>query len=275
MADDQSNKRPKNGPGASGGDARVDALESEIRALRQQLRRSDAENASLRGQLRRLRRDHDVLPVVPSLSVDLSRLDAGLVTRIVSYLGTSPELRNVALTCKSFGWQQPSTGLDLSSVEEVARQVVCSGRNDIEGVRITLPQFARGTTTWLSILHESEHPLKFDKLLGRGIRHTNERKTSVHAGGFECTAVASNYVMESGIHYAEFQINKGNPFIGIVRPTPNLTTVGLANEAVISLLIYGMVNSWMRGLKNGAAAMCTRVNTAAEMASGVGQTGKA
>ena len=35
-------------------------------------------------------------------------------------------------------------------------------------------------------------------------------------------AVASNYVMESGIHYAEFQITAGICLIGIVLPMPNL-----------------------------------------------------
>ncbi|EJK62309.1 hypothetical protein THAOC_17082, partial [Thalassiosira oceanica] len=141
---------------------------------------------------------------------------------IVSFLGTSLELRNLALTCKAFGWQQPATGLDLSLAEEVARQIVCSGRNDIDGARITLSPYVRGTTTWLSILRESEDPLKFDTLLGPGIEHANERKNSVRTGGSIVTAVASNYVMESGIHYAEFQITEGNPRIGIVRPMPNL-----------------------------------------------------
>ena len=28
--------------------------------------------------------------------------------------------------------------------------------------------------------------------------------------------------MDSGVHYAEFQINAGGPYIGIVRPMPNL-----------------------------------------------------
>ncbi|EJK51523.1 hypothetical protein THAOC_29298 [Thalassiosira oceanica] len=227
MADDRSSKRPRTAFGASeesacGDESETHALRSENARLREQLLRSDAEVARLRQRLL-CQGDHEVLPVVTIMpTVDLSRLDTGLVTHIVSFLGTSFELRNLALTCKSFGWQQPATGLNLSLVEEVARQVVCSGRNDIEGARITLSQYARGTTTWLSILSESENPLKFDTLFGHFIEHTNERKTSVRTGGSINTAVASNYVMESGIHYAEFQITEGNPLVGIVRPMPNL-----------------------------------------------------
>ncbi|EJK76518.1 hypothetical protein THAOC_01715, partial [Thalassiosira oceanica] len=58
----------------------------------------------------------------------------------------------------------------------------------------------------------------------------NERRTSVRTGDGIVTAVASNYAMESGIHYAEFQITEGNPFIGIVRPTPNLDQSRYAND---------------------------------------------
>ncbi|EJK50836.1 hypothetical protein THAOC_30060 [Thalassiosira oceanica] len=244
MADDRSSKRPRTTSGASEkstcDDARIVALESENHALRQQILRSDAENGRLRQQLQ-CQGDHEVLPVVTIRpTVDLSRLDTGLVTHIVSFLGTSFELHNLALTCKSFGWQQPATGLDLSLVEEVARQVVCSGRNDVDGAR-TLSPCVRGTTTWLSVLRESEHPLKFDTLLGCGIEHINERKTSVRTGdividdiftvGAEIvTAVASNYVMESGIHYAEFHIAAGDPFICIVRPMPNLDQSRYAND---------------------------------------------
>jgi len=158
---------------------------------------------------------------VRATTVDLSRLDVSLVTQILSYLGTSLELRNLALTCRAFRWQQPATGQDLSLVEEVARRVVCSGRNDVEGARITLSPYVRGTTTWLSVLRESEDPLKFDVLLGSYIEHANERKTSVRTWGAS-TAVASSYVMESGIHYVEFQITEGNPLVGIVRPMPNV-----------------------------------------------------
>ncbi|EJK53671.1 hypothetical protein THAOC_26840 [Thalassiosira oceanica] len=230
MADDRSSKRPRTTSGASeesacGDESETHALRSENARLREQLLRSDAEIGRLRQQLQRLQGSHEALPVVVPAStptVDLSRIDTSLVTHIVSFLGTSLELRSLALTCKSFGWQRPATGLDLSLAEEVARQVVCSGRNDVEGARITLSPYVRGTTTWLSILRESENPLKFDTLLGPGIEHANETKTSVCIGDTIVAAVASNYVMESGIHYVEFQITEGNPLVGIVRPMPNL-----------------------------------------------------
>ncbi|EJK75276.1 hypothetical protein THAOC_03005 [Thalassiosira oceanica] len=233
MADDRSSKRPRTAFGASEESACGD--ESETHALRSEnarlLLRSDAEVARLRQQLQRLQGSHEALPVVPSLSVDLSRIDTSLVTHIVSFLGTSLELRNLALTCKAFGWQQQQpAGLDLSLVEEVAQQVACSGRNGNEGARITLSPYVRGTTTWLSILRESEDPLIFDTLLGPGIEHTNERRTSVRTGDGIVTAVASNYVMESGIHYAEFQITEGNPLVGIVRPMSNLDQSRYAND---------------------------------------------
>ena len=238
MADDRSSKRLKptsraaaSGEGSKYDHARIVSLESENHSLL-------SENARLRQQLQRLQENHDALPVVtptPTPTVDISRLDTGLVTHISSFVGTSLELLNLALTCKSFGWQLP--GLNSSLVERVARQTVRSGRNDIEGVRMSgmsLPQYARGRTTWLSILHESEHPLKFDTLLGRGIKHSNERRSSVKASsvqGFNTvTAVASNYVMLSGVHYAEFQINAGGPHIGILRPMPSLDPDRFAND---------------------------------------------
>ena len=117
----------------------------------------------------------------------------------------------------------------------VARQAVCSGQNNLEGVRIALPQYVGGTTTWLSILHKSEHPvLKFDTLLGGCIEHPSDGRTSVVFGTYnnECfgTAVASNYVMESGVRYAEFFIIDGLPCMGIARPMPNLDTARFANE---------------------------------------------
>ncbi|EJK60048.1 hypothetical protein THAOC_19669, partial [Thalassiosira oceanica] len=122
---------------ACGDESETHALRSENARLREQLLRSDAEVARLRQQLQRLQGSHEALPapvVVPASTptVDLSRIDTSLVTHIVSFLGTSLELRSLALTCKSFGWQRPATGLDLSLAEEVARQVVCSGRNDVE-----------------------------------------------------------------------------------------------------------------------------------------------
>ncbi|EJK48016.1 hypothetical protein THAOC_33224, partial [Thalassiosira oceanica] len=156
---------------ACGDESETHALRSENARLREQLLRSDAEVARLRQQLQRLQESHAALPDdVPAWTartaptVDLSRIDTSLVAHIVSFLGTSLELRNLALTCRAFGWQQPATGPDLSLAEEVARQVVRSGKNDVEGVRITLSPYVRSTTTWLSILRESEDPLKFDTL---------------------------------------------------------------------------------------------------------------
>ena len=81
-----------------------------------------------------------------------------------------------------------------------------------------------------NLSRDSEEPLKFDTLLGRDIEHANERRTSVRASDGFSAAVASNYVMVSGIHYAEFHIAEGLPWIGIVRPIPNLDPARYANE---------------------------------------------
>ena len=127
--------------------------------------------------------------------------------------------------------QQPGSGLDWSIAEEVARQAAKSRRIDIEGARITLPHYARGRTTWLSVLHESEHPkLKFDKLLGSKIVHLDNDTTSVYGtDDIAGTATASYYTMESGIHFAKFAIC-GHPRIGISRPMPNLDPDRFANQ---------------------------------------------
>ncbi|EJK73931.1 hypothetical protein THAOC_04427 [Thalassiosira oceanica] len=229
--DVQGSKRLQTASRTSGEDAcgaRIFALESENRALRSENTRLRSEVALLREQLQRLQGSHDVLPVVipaPTSTVDLSRLDPSLVTQIASFVGTSRELLNLALTCKSFGWQQPASGLSWSLAEEVAQQAVRSGQNDTEGARITLPQYVRGRTTWLSVLHEAEHPLKFDTLLGLGAEHPNEKRNSFRALKLKiATAIATNYVMDAGIHYAEFQITSGGSGMmgGIVRPMPNL-----------------------------------------------------
>ncbi|EJK73362.1 hypothetical protein THAOC_05018, partial [Thalassiosira oceanica] len=224
MADDGDGaKRPKTAEG--GQDGVVTAEEAEL------LRRRIAE---LESEIERLRRrgrqegDHEVLPVVTevnvtvSTTVDLSRVDTGLVTHITSFLGTPRELLNLALTCKSFGWRQPMSTLNWSLVEEVARQTVCSRATDDEiGC---LPRYVSGMTTWLSILHRHEHLLDFDVLLGGSIDHRNGDKTAVFATGENnknSVAVSSSYAMSSGAHYAEFLIT-GVPFIGIVRPMPGL-----------------------------------------------------
>lgn len=72
-------------------------LDSENRSLRQQLLRSEDEVARLRRQLEYFVGHHGSLPVIiPTPTVDLSRLDTGLVAYIVSFIGTSIELRNLA-----------------------------------------------------------------------------------------------------------------------------------------------------------------------------------
>ena len=152
-------------------------------------------------------------------TVDLSRIEPSLVAQIASFVGTARELLNLALTCKSFGGLPSGWALDWSLAEEVAREAVCSGRNNTEGVHMTLPPRVVGT--WLAVLHESEEPLKFDTLWGNGIEHQDRRKTSV-IGKYHLssTAIASNYVMQSGIHYAEFHITGSAlvTLVGIVRP---------------------------------------------------------
>lgn len=200
--------------------ARNDALESENHALRTEVAslrpqpEIDAENVRLHGRVQRLQGNHEALPVAilpPKPTVDLSRPNTALVMHILSFLGTSLELCKQALTSKYFGWQQLATGLDLSFVEEFARRVVCSGQNDVEGACITLSSFVRSTTTWLLILLESEYPLKFDTLLGRDIEHRNggEKLVCATSNGIS-TSVVSGYVMESGLHYAEFAKTKPN-----------------------------------------------------------------
>ncbi|EJK65271.1 hypothetical protein THAOC_13889, partial [Thalassiosira oceanica] len=107
-------------------------LESENEILR-------LENAQFRGLL--AKGDHTVLPVVRvvTATVDLSRVDTNIVTQISSFLGSSDELFNLALTCKSFGWRQPTSTLNWSLVEEVARQAVRSRATDAE--MNSLPQY--------------------------------------------------------------------------------------------------------------------------------------
>ncbi|EJK74188.1 hypothetical protein THAOC_04148 [Thalassiosira oceanica] len=234
MADDGRAKRPK--PSEDGGAViaereRIAELESEIAQLQLRsgmlLAAANQEVAKLRGRVvelesenDRLRRrgqaegNHNVLPVVMTAIVDLSRIDTGVVAQISSFLAASRELLNLALTCKSFGWRQPMSTLNWSLVEEVARQSVCSRATDAE--ISFLPRYVSGTTTWLSILHIYEHPLLFDVLIGGCIEHLNEDKTTVCATGDDgiSSAVASRHVMSSGVHFAEFQIT-GTPYIGV------------------------------------------------------------
>ncbi|EJK66988.1 hypothetical protein THAOC_12031 [Thalassiosira oceanica] len=195
---------------------RIAELESEIA----QLRRGRPPEG-----VRELEGNHEVLPVVVKVvvtsTVDLSRITTGLLTHITSFLASSRELLNLALTCKSFGWRQPTSTLNWSLVEEVARQAVCSRST---GAEIScLPQYVRGRLTWLSILHRYEHLLVLDVLAGDYIEHANGDKTAVCATVHHCSSVAvsSSYVMKSGSHYTEFQITY-EPCIGVVRPMPDL-----------------------------------------------------
>ena len=124
---------------------RVAELESEIEKLRR-------ENAQLRrGGWQEGGDDHEGLPVSTLVVVDLSRVDTGIVTHITSFLGTARELLNLTLTCKSFELRRPTSSLNWSLVEEVARQAVCSRATDDEMGR--LPPYVSGTRTWLSVLH--------------------------------------------------------------------------------------------------------------------------
>ena len=175
--------------------------------------------------VQQLERNHEVLPVVVKVvvTVDLSRVTTSIVAHITSFFGTPRELLKMALTCKSFGWRQPTSTLNWSLMEEVARQAVCSRATDDE--MSLLPQYVRGTTTWLSILHRYERLLVFDVLFGGcRIEHRNGDRTTVRGIGDDeeiSSAVSSGYVMSSGSHYAEFPIT-GKPCIGIVRPMPGL-----------------------------------------------------
>ncbi|EJK44202.1 hypothetical protein THAOC_37281 [Thalassiosira oceanica] len=214
MADDGRAKRLKTAEGV--------IAAAEVAELRRRNAELESENELLRRGSRH-EGNHDVLPVVivpATITVNLSRVDNSLVTQISSFLGTSHELINLALTCKSFGWRQPASTLKWSLVEEVARQAVCLQATDSE--MSSLPRYATGAMSWLSILNRYEHQLQFDVLLGDGIEYRNGDKSTVQGTGTTSTALSSGYVMSSGSHYAEFEIIAGNPFIGVVRPMPGL-----------------------------------------------------
>ena len=229
-------RRDTNGARSDALESEIGALKSEVARLRQQLRRQNAllRPLLLSQRLRPLRLPeyHEALPVTVSTltTVDLSCIDTSLVAQVASYVGTSRELLNLALTCKSFGWWQPGSELNWSLAEEVARRAVFSGQDNINGVRVSLPgdRYVRGVWTWLSILREFERPLKFNTLCE--LEHSSSDRTSVRATeeGDYGSALANGYVMVSGIHYAEFQI-RGCPYIGIVRPIPidNLRTLAI------------------------------------------------
>ena len=200
---------------------RQEELESENEKLKADVVHLRTENAQLRGRLSR-GGSHEVLPILVITTVNLSRIDPCLVTQITSFLGTSRELLNLALTCKSFGASPARASLNWSTVEEVARQAVRSRATDDE--MSSLPRFVSGRTTWLSILHRFEHLLLFDVLLGGGLEHRDGDKSRVYGTTDDhCTALSSSYVMSSGSHYAEFQFTALNyyaPFFGVARTMP-------------------------------------------------------
>ena len=195
-------------------------LESSVEQLR-------GRNAELESEIEQLRRrgqegNHEVLPVavVAVATVNLSRIDTSIVAQISSFLGTSRELLNLALTSKSFGWRQTTSALNWSLVEEVARQAVCSAATDAE--MSCLHRYVGSVATWLSILHRFELLLVFNVLLGDHIKYGNGDKTTVQCtDNTRSSTAVSSYVMRSGTHYAEFRITR-EPYIGIVRPMPNL-----------------------------------------------------
>ncbi|EJK51110.1 hypothetical protein THAOC_29753 [Thalassiosira oceanica] len=243
MADDGGAKRlkpPEDGVAASAAVAELRGRVSELESENEELRR---ELARLRLGLQVAGGGREALPVfVPPATVDLSRVDAGVVAHISSFLGTSRELLDLGLTSKSFGWRHTASTLNWSLVEEVARQAVTSRATD--GEICSLPRHVRGTTTWLSILHRFENLLAFDVLLGGYIEHRNGDRTTVC--GTErrySAAVSSRYVMRSGLHYAEFVVSRPwlrdrgpelggiiGPELGIVRPMPGLNAGACSEE---------------------------------------------
>ena len=227
MADDGRAKRLKSSEDV--------VVTTEVLGLRRRIAELESENENL---FRRGRQEgnHEILPVVTEVvvttAVDLSRVDSSIVAHISSFLGTARGLLSLALTCKSFGWRRMMSTVNLSLVEEIARQAVCSSATDAE--LSCLPQYVDGVTTWLSILQKHEHLLLFDILLGAYIEHQHGDLTTVYGAGeddvyyFNSVAVSSGYVMRSGAHYAEFQITAA-PGIGIVRPMPGLEDEWLAS----------------------------------------------
>ena len=203
-----------------------------IIAQRERIAELESDNEQLRRRVQQLESNHEALPVSSLTVVDLSRIDASIVTQISSFLDAPRELLNLALTCKSFGWRQPTSTLSMSLVEDVARQAVRSSATD--AAMSFLPQYAGGTTTWLSILHRFDNLLSFDVLLGdrEGIEYQDGDRATVHGpGDISCAAVSSIYAMRSGVHYVEFKIIFGTPNIGIVRPMPNLDADAYAGES--------------------------------------------
>ena len=165
--------------------ARNEELESEVRILR-----GDEKHGDSRLPL--------VIKKTTTESVDLSRVDPSLVAHVASFLGLSRELLNMALTCKAFGWRRQSSGSSL--VEEVARQFLVNQLQPSDVERNALPHHGNGTIAWLPILYEVEQlrlPLKFSKLLGRGVEHSGSESIVTSSYSASSTAI-SNYVMKIG-----------------------------------------------------------------------------
>ncbi|EJK57514.1 hypothetical protein THAOC_22433 [Thalassiosira oceanica] len=228
MADDGSEKKPKTVSIKDTDDMhpRVPQLESEVQRLRSEIEQ-------LRGRIRQLEGNHEVLPVVVvPATVDLSRVDTSIVAHVASFLGESPELLNLALTCKSFGWRQPSSTLNLSLVEEVASRAARSRATDAE--MSSLPAYTSGTATWLlhipaarrrgcqSSIDLSIFLISTTAVCTIGSDEWGDDDVNDFDYGDYCTAVSSGYVMTSGVHCVEFNTTALPCCIGIVRPMPGL-----------------------------------------------------
>jgi len=80
--------------------------------------------------------------------------------------------------------------------------------------------------------------------------------------------------MESGIHYAEFQITAGKAGTGIVRPLPNLDPDRFPYCNNFHFFVHSWYDEFLAaGLMIGVMAMPMRVNTF--WGSGARQTGTA
>ena len=216
-------KRPKTNDDA---DVRriIEQLTARVGELTVRNDELESENRGLRGEESH---DDSLLPVVKiqAFTVDLSRIDPTLVAHVASFLGLSRELHSMALTCKAFGWRQPSSTPGGSSlVEEVARQFLANQLqpNDVE--RDALPRYNNGTSSWLRILNDLERlrlPLKFNKLIGPGIAQS-ENDSRVKAKldiRYTYSTAMTDYVMRRGVRYATYDlIYDGGLSIGVARP---------------------------------------------------------
>ena len=217
--------------------ANNDELKARIEELKARNDELKSENRVLRGDERH---GDSRLPLVikktTTESVDLSRVDPSLVAHVASFLGLSRELLNMALTCKAFGWRQPPSTPSL--VEEAARQFLVKQLQPSKFERNALPHYGNDTTAWLPILYELEQlrlPLKFSKLLGRGVEHSGSESIVTSSHDDASTAI-SNHVMKRGIHYASYKLISGDTMVGVVRP---FRDVGFVDEK----RAFGMFNS--------------------------------